>query len=72
MQVQPFHKFLISNAKLPPFPIVRPFDWTKLFFTIFIIFAAGIVLKFAWPEVKKIITNKNAWAAASLVIPLVN
>src|SRR5271155_1181495 len=67
MQTGPFHKFLLSHAKLPPFTIVKPFVWQNLFFTIFCILTIATVTKFAWPEVQKIITNKNAWAAASLV-----
>jgi len=67
MSAEPFHKFLTSNAKVPAFPIVRPFNWQKLFVTAAVVVAIGTVTKLAWAQIHRIITNKNAWAVGSLV-----
>ena len=67
MHADSFHKFLQSTIKLPPFPLVRPFDWQKAIAIASIYIMFGVVAWLAWSEVQKIITNKNAWAAASLV-----
>jgi OST3 / OST6 family, transporter family len=69
MNAEPFHRFLLSHAKLPEFPIVRPFNWQKLFVTFALAISIGTVTKLAWSQIQKIVTNKNSWAAASLVNP---
>ena len=70
MHAEPFRKFLEMNIKLPHFPIVRPFDWGKLFATIFFAVTLGTITKLAWPTVKKIATNRNVWAVGCLVLPV--
>lgn len=67
MNAEPFHKFLQSQIKLPEFPLVRPFQWQKLFVTMSFLGAVGLVAKLAWPQVKTIVSNKNTWAVVSLV-----
>ena len=67
MDVVPFHRFLQSTIKLPPFPVVRPFNWQRLVTTILFIVASGTIGKLAWPKVSIFLTNKNTWAAISLV-----
>lgn len=67
MHADPLAKFLQKNIKLPAFPIVRPFNWQRLFTTIALAVSIGGITKLAWPKIYKIITNKNSWAVASLV-----
>jgi len=67
MKAESFHKFLQSNINLPSFPLVRPFNWQRLFMTIFIAVTVGTAIKLAWPQIHMFITNKNTWAAISLV-----
>jgi hypothetical protein len=67
MNAEPFYKFLTSNAKVPAFRIVRPFNWQKLFVTVASIVAIGTVTKLAWTQIHHVITNKNAWAVGCLV-----
>jgi len=67
MQAEQFHKFLVSSIKLPSFPLVRPFNWQRLFVTFSSVLMFGLVAKLAWPQLQTIIANKNAWASASLV-----
>jgi len=68
MNAEPFHRFLTSNAKVPAFSIVRPFNWQKLFVTIALVVAIGTVTKLAWVQIHHVITNKNAWAVGCLVL----
>ena len=70
MQAEPFHKFLQSTLQLPPFPIVRPFNWQKLFMTISSIVMIGLVTKLAWPQIHKIITDKTVWTLGCIMIIL--
>ena len=67
MTADPFVKFLQTTIKLPPFQVVKDFNWQKLFITLSTVAFLGIFTKLAWPQVKKIVTNKNAWAVLSLV-----
>jgi hypothetical protein len=67
MHAEPFHKFLQAKIKLPAFPLVRPFNWQKLFMTISVAVIFGIVAKLAWPKVKKIVNDRHTWAMLSLV-----
>ena len=67
MSAESFHRFLIQSAKIPDFPLVRQFDWPKLVGHVVIALAVGTVLKLAWPTVRKVIHNKDSWAAACLV-----
>jgi len=67
MNAEPFHQFLLRDAKIPSFPIVRPFNWQKLFITIASVVVISIVTKLAWPQIHQVVTNKNAWAVGCLV-----
>jgi hypothetical protein len=67
MNAEPLHKFLQTQIKLPEFPLVRPFQWQKLFITLSFLGATGLVAKLAWPQVKTIVSNRNTWAVVSLV-----
>ena len=69
MHAESLHKFLEKTIKLPLFPLVRPFNWGKLFTVISTSVFVGLIVKLTWSSVKKIITNKDSWAAASLVHP---
>jgi len=69
MTAEPFHRFLQKSVQLPPFPIVRPFDWQKLFLVVSSIVTFATLTKLAWPTLQKILQNKNVWAAGSLVSP---
>ena len=71
MNAEPLHKFLQNTIKLDPFPLVRAFNWQKLFVTITTLAFLGILTKLAWPQVQRIVTNRNTWAVLSLVINLV-
>jgi oligosaccharyltransferase complex subunit gamma len=62
-----FQRFLISNPKLEPFPLVRPFNWTRLLNTLILAASIGMIIKLAWTHVQKIATNRNLWAVACLV-----
>jgi hypothetical protein len=70
MKAEPFHKFLQSSINLPPFPLVRPFNWQRLFMTILIAVTVGTATKLAWPQLRTFVTNKNTWAAISLVVEI--
>ena len=67
MHAEPFHRFLQANIKLPEFPLVRPFNWSKLFMTISIAAMGGTITKIAWPKAKKIVNDRHSWAMLSLV-----
>ena len=67
MHAEPFHKFLQANIKLPAFPLVRPFNWQKLFMAILFAALLGTITKVAWPKVKKIVNDRHTWAMLSLV-----
>ena len=68
MNAEPFHKFLLRQINLPPFALVRPFNWQKLFVTISFAIGIGSITKVAWPKIQRVVTNKKSWAAASLVL----
>ena len=70
MSAEPLLKFLQSSAKLPPFPLVRDFNWQKLFITLSTLTFASVLTKLAWPQVRKLVTSRNTWAVASLVYQL--
>jgi oligosaccharyltransferase complex subunit gamma len=70
MTAEAFHKFLQSSIQLPTFPIVRPFNWAKVFMTISTIVMSGLVASLIWPQIQKVVTDKNIWTLACLVFIL--
>jgi len=70
MGAEPFHKFLQSNIQLPAFPIVRPFNWQKLFMTITSLAMVGLITTLAWPQIRGIITDKNVWTLGCILFIL--
>jgi len=74
MQADPFHKFLQSSIQLPPFPIVRPFNWQKLFMTISSIVMMGLITTLAgpqvWPQIHGIVTDKTVWTLGCIMFIL--
>jgi oligosaccharyltransferase complex subunit gamma len=67
MEAAPLHRFLQNSIKVPPFPLVKPFNWQRLFGTLFFLLTSAIAVKVAWPQLCALVTNKNTWAVISLV-----
>ena len=70
MQAEPFHKFLQSSIQLPSFPIVRPFNWQKLFMTITSLLFIGLVTSLAWPQIQVVVTDKTVWTLGCILFIL--
>ena len=67
MHAEPIHKFLQTAIKLPPFPIVKRFDYQKLFMHMFFASILAVLGYFAWSAIQEILLNKNIWAFVCIV-----